>query len=109
MKKRKFYIIAVILIIAAIISQSTALGYFSESTQALIRSIIAPEPEKAPYQREHESYHDIGSALTRLGFMLALFGFISWIISVRYKENARQSIPILLFIVYGIIGYILIT
>ena len=103
MGKRKYFIISLLLIISAILSDFESKVYFSKSSQLLAESLVMSDTDKAQVKIQREKIFYKGQIFLYVGVCLAVMSFAFWFASEVHHEPVWRLILPALMIMYVLV------
>ena len=107
-KSRKYYVICLVFIVCAICAESVSKKYVSDSTIAIAKRAITTDAEKLVLKRISEKSLHSAYILWSIGALLALSGFVFWMISIKHKEPVWELIPGALLFCYVLMQFLMV-
>lgn len=107
-KSRKYYVICLGLIVCAICAESVSKKYVSDSVVAIAKRTIATDAEKLVLKRISEKSLRNAYIVWPIGALLALSGFVFWMISIKHKEPVWELIPGALLFCYVLMQFLMV-
>jgi hypothetical protein len=98
MRKRKCFIISLLLIISAICFDYVAKGYFSRTVVVLAKSFSISQADKAQARAENSELLRKGHIFQYFGVAFAILGFLFWLVSEFRREPVWRTIPFVLLV-----------
>lgn len=108
MRKRKWFIISLLLTISAICFDFVAKGYFSRSVVVLVKSFSVSQADKAQAKAENSELLRKGHIFQYFGVAFAILGFLFWLVSEVRREPVWRTIPFILLVVYFLLQLIMV-
>jgi hypothetical protein len=108
MRKRKWFIISLLLAISAICFDSIAKGYSSRSVVVLAKSFSVSQADKAQARAENSELLHKGHIFQYFGVAFAILGFLFWLVSEFRREPVWRMIPFVLLVFYFLLQLIIV-
>jgi len=105
---KTLYIIACILLVAAIVAEAMAKRHCSAAAQAIAKSVRFGQEEQAQAKHDADALIRVGSRFGTVGLILAGLGVLSWGLSYVKGRTWSPIFPIVLIAAYTLLFLVMV-